>query len=45
MLEKLIDCAMIIVFVGLGILCLVVAYEVIKNPGSINTKYVVMRDR
>lgn len=45
MLEKLIDCAMIIVFCGLGILCLSVAYEVIKHPESINTRYVVMGDK
>ncbi len=36
MLEKLIDCAMIIAFVGLGILCLAVAYSVVKHPDALS---------
>ena len=44
MLNKLIDIAMIILFVGLGIICITTAYEVIKNPDMLNTNYVVIKE-
>ena len=36
MLNKLIDCAMVIAFTGLGILCISVSYLAIKHPDSLN---------